>query len=122
MARTALVRVGDAWAGRYIHRRAIDHPGLYRVRHGKFKEIAYIGETEWSIRGQVRALASGIFDGEMPYRDPHTASPCVWAIVDRYGPHLQLEVSVTTPPEAIDKQSRKAMEDALLALHRHEEA
>lgn len=93
--------------------------GLYRVRHENLEELVYIGETGRSIRGRVRALASGIFKGEMPYRDPHTASPCLWAIVDRYGP--KLEISVATPPEAQDKQQRKAMEDALIALHRREQ-
>lgn len=93
--------------------------GLYRVRHPDIDELVYIGETGRSIRGRVRSLAGGIFDGEMPYRDPHTASPCLWAIVDRYG--AKLEVSVATPPEAQDKQQRKAMEDALIALQRREQ-
>ena len=92
--------------------------GLYRVRHEDLPGLVYIGETGRSIRDRVRALASGIFGGEMPYRDPHTASPCLWAIVDAYGP--QLEVSVATPAVAAVKQSRKAMEDALIALHRRE--
>lgn len=94
-------------------------PGLYRVRHDEIGGLVYIGETGRGIRERVRSLAGGIFEGEMPYRDPHTASPCLWAIVDRYGPDL--EVSVTTPAVAQDKQERKAMEDALIALHRHEE-
>lgn len=92
--------------------------GLYRVRHDDLDELVYIGETGRSTRGRVRALARGVFDGEMPYRDPHTASPCLWAIVDKYGP--ELEISVATPPEAKDKQQRKAIEDALIALHRRE--
>ena len=91
--------------------------GLYRVHHKDLPGLVYIGETGRDIRGRVRALASGVFSGEMPYRDPHTASPCLWAIVDAYGP--QLEISVATPM-ATHKQSRKSIEDALIALHRRE--
>lgn len=92
--------------------------GLYRVRHAELDGLVYIGETGRSIRGRIGALRNGIYEKEMPYRDPHTASPCLWAIVDRYGPALQ--VSVTTPPEASSKQQRKAMEDGLIAIHRRE--
>lgn len=91
-------------------------PGLYRARHDDIDGLVYVGETGRSVRGRVRSFAGGIFDGEMPYRDPHTASPCLWAIVDRYGP--ELEISVATPDEAREKQRRKGLEDALLSLHR----
>lgn len=92
--------------------------GLYRVRHEDLPGLVYIGETGSSIRERVHALANGVFSGKMPYRDPHTASPCLWAIVDAYGP--QLEISVATPLKAADEQPRKSTEDALIALHRYE--
>jgi hypothetical protein len=54
----------------------------------------------------------------MPYRDPHTAAPCLWAIQDDVG--STLEVSHTTPPKAEDEQHRKGLEAALIALHGRE--
>ena len=54
----------------------------------------------------------------MPYRDPHTAAPCLWAVRDAIGPGF--EVSYTTPSKASDRQNRKGMEAALIALHRRE--
>lgn len=93
-------------------------PGLYRVRHTKRSGLEYIGETGRSLRGRVRALARGTFADEMPYRDPHTAAPCLWAIQQEYT--YQLEVSVTVPSFAGKKQARKAFEDALIAVYRRE--
>lgn len=91
-------------------------PGLYRVRHVDYEGLVYIGETGRSLRGRIYSLRRGIYDGEMPFSDPHTASPSLWAIVDRHGPGF--EVSGATPAMAEDKQQRKAIEDALIALHR----
>ncbi|WP_255152190.1 GIY-YIG nuclease family protein [Halorarius halobius] len=54
----------------------------------------------------------------MPYRDPHTAAPTLWAIRQEHGPDL--EVSWTAPPAADAKQHRKAIEAALIALHRRD--
>jgi hypothetical protein len=92
--------------------------GLYRVRHPAYDHLVYIGETGRSIRGRVQALARGTYASEMPYRDPHTAAPCLWAINDEHGPDF--EVSVATPERATEKQDRKATEEALIALHRRE--
>jgi len=92
--------------------------GVYRVRHPDRAGIEYIGETGRSLRGRVRALARGAFADEMPYRDPHTAAHCLWAVQQEYGE--KLEVSVTTPSLAEDKQTRKAFEDALIAVYRRE--
>ncbi len=92
--------------------------GLYRIRHPDRPGLEYIGETGRSLRGRVRSLARGAFADEMPYRDPHTAAPCLWAVQQEYGE--KLEVSATTPMLAEDKQSRKAFEDALIAVYRRE--
>lgn len=92
--------------------------GLYRVRHEAYDGLIYIGETGRSLRGRIRALVRGVFDDEMPFSDPHTASPSLWAIADRHGSGF--EVSGATPSKAQDKQQRKAIEDSLIALHRRE--
>lgn len=93
-------------------------PGIYRIRHTSYEGLVYIGETGRSLRGRIYALRRGIYGGEMPYNDPHTGSPSLWAIVDMHGPGF--EVSGATPKLAQDKQQRKAAEDALIALHRRE--
>jgi hypothetical protein len=54
----------------------------------------------------------------MPYRDPHTAAPCLWAVRDNVG--SALELPHTTPSKAEDEQYRKGIEAALIALHRRE--
>lgn len=94
-------------------------PGLYRVRHADRPGLEYVGETGRSTRGRVRALARGTYADEMPFRDPHTAAPCLWAIRDAHGPDL--EVSWTAPEVAESKQTRKAIEAALIAVHRREQ-
>ena len=91
-------------------------PGLYRVRHDAFDQLVYIGETGRSTRGRVGALARGTFAEEMPFRDPHTAAPTLWAIREEHGPAFEL--SWTTPKLATGKQARKGIEAALIALHR----
>lgn len=93
-------------------------PGVYRVRHDAYEGLVYIGQTGVGIRGRIRALARGIFDGAMPYSDPHTGSPALWAIVDRHGPGF--EISAASPDGAGDRQQRHAIEDTLIALHRRE--
>ncbi|GAA4978925.1 GIY-YIG nuclease family protein [Actinoplanes utahensis] len=92
--------------------------GIYRIRHRGRAGLTYIGETGRSVRGRVRSLARGAYADEMPYRDPHTAAPCLWAIRQEDGPAF--EVSISAPPLAEDKQSRKAFEDALIALYRRD--
>lgn len=54
----------------------------------------------------------------MPFRDPHTAAPCLWAIRDRDGPAF--EVSTATPSFATYGQDRKGLEKALIAIVRRE--
>lgn len=91
-------------------------PGLYRVRHLDRDGFEYIGQTGRSARGRVSALARNTYSEKMPYRDPHTAAPCLWAVRDRYGPGL--EVSTATPSFATNDQARKGQEEALIAVAR----
>ena len=92
-------------------------PGLYRIRHRSEERnhLEYIGESG-DTRRRVQSLARGVYAEEMPYRDPHTAAPCLWAIRDKIGPAL--EVSYTTPSKAKNNQHRKGVEMSLIALHR----
>lgn len=94
-------------------------PGLYRIRHKSEEHnyLEYIGESG-DTRRRIQSLARGVYAEEMPYRDPHTAAPCLWAVRDDVG--SALEFSYTTPPKAEDDQHRKGIEAALIALHRGE--
>ena len=92
-------------------------PGLYRVRHTEKYGLEYIGETG-RTRGRVRALARESHRDVMPYRDPHTAAPCLWAVRDATGPGL--EISIATPDWAENAQRRKGLEAALIAVHRRD--
>ncbi len=94
-------------------------PGIYRIRHQKEERdfLEYIGESG-DTRRRIQSLARGTFADEMPYRDPHTAAPCLWAVRDAVG--SELEVSYTTPDYADSEQDRKGTEEALIALHRRE--
>lgn len=92
--------------------------GLYRVRHQHRFGLEYIGQTGRSLRGRVQSLRNGTYAEEMPYSDPHTAAPCLWALREEHGP--ELEVSVAAPAEATAKQERYGMEEALIACYRRE--
>ena len=93
-------------------------PGLYRIRHRSkdHEHLEYIGESG-DTRRRIQSLTRGVYAEEMPFRDPHTAAPCLWAVRDHVGPAL--EVSHTTPSKASDEQHRKGLEATLIALHRH---
>lgn len=91
--------------------------GLYRVRHRDKDGLEYIGETG-RTHGRIRALARESHRDEMPFRDPHTAAPCLWAVLDASGPGL--EISTATPDWAENAQHRKGLEAALIAVYRRE--
>ena len=55
-------------------------PGPYRVRPiGQQDRLAYIGQTGRSLRERVRTLCLRTLDSDMPFNDPHTAAPNLWA-------------------------------------------
>jgi hypothetical protein len=90
-------------------------PGLYRIRRVDADDLDYIGQTGGSLRGRVRMLR-GIFSSEMPYRDPHTAAPALWALLQQE-PCL-FEVSVA---EVVgDAPWRKGLEALAIALYRQQ--
>lgn len=88
--------------------------GLYRIRHHHYSDLEYIGQTGRSLRGRIGALARNTYKEEMPYRDPHTAAPCLWAIRQEDGPAFS--VSYTSPPNASMDRKRKGLEAALIAI------
>jgi len=97
-------------------------PGLYRVRrNGNGPEIDYIGQTGVSVRGRLGQL-NVLYRTEMPYNDPHTAAPALWAL--RHRDACDFEVSVTETPVAppsrkiLGTVNRKALEVVAITLYR----
>jgi hypothetical protein len=90
-------------------------PGLYRIRRAACEELDYIGQTGRSLRGRLRMLR-GIVGAEMPYRDPHTAAPALWAVLQEEP--FAFEVSVAEVDGAASW--RKGLEALAIALYRQE--
>lgn len=93
-------------------------PGLYRIRRTGRDDLDYIGQTgmgTMTLRKRMSMLM-GVYAPEMPYRDPHTAAPGLWAL--RHATQADFEVSAaavegTTP-------WRKGLECVAIARYREE--
>lgn len=90
-------------------------PGLYRVRRIGRSDIDYIGQTGMRL-GQRLAMLRGLYAKQMPYRDPHTAAPALWALRDETG--CDFEVSVV--PVTGSTPWRKGLEALAIGLYRQE--
>src|SRR5262249_45617366 len=87
--------------------------GLYRVRRTGEASLDYIGQTGLALRRRL-AMLSGVYRPEMPYRDPHTAGPALWALRHARGCVFQASVL----PVQGDARYRKGLEAFALALYR----
>ena len=87
-----------------------NEPGFYRVRALGRDELFYIGQTGRTLRERVRDLIRNSMKDDMPYNDPHTAGPSLWAWRDAEA--LIFEVSCST--SNMDTRERKGYEDYLL--------
>jgi hypothetical protein len=92
--------------------------GLYRIRSPKCNGLVYIGQTGRNLRERARSLARGVYrdSDDVPWNDPHTAAPILWAY--RHEDGFEFEVSIA----AIELETpvRQCHEDYLLYLHRVE--
>ncbi len=88
-------------------------PGLYRIRRIGRDNLDYIGQTGLPLRQRV-AMLRGIYKEEMPYADPHTAGPALWAL--RHATGCDFECSVV--PIEGSTPWRKGMEAVAIALYR----
>lgn len=89
--------------------------GLYRIRRVGRDDQDYIGQTGRSLRGRLGML-SGVYAEVMPYGDPHTAAPALWAL--RHATGCDFEASVA--PIEGSTQWRKGLEAVGIALYRQE--
>lgn len=93
-------------------------PGLYRIRRAGRGDIDYIGQTGkggMALRSRLGMLR-GVFAEDMPYRDPHTAGPALWALRQETGEDF--EVSVVSVEGSTPW--RKGLEALAIALYRQD--
>lgn len=91
-------------------------PGLYRARPVGHKQLIYIGQTGRSLRERVRTLCLRTLDAEMPYNDPHTAAPNLWAWGETEGWDYEVSVAGVDVADA----DRQGLECLLLWQYRLE--
>lgn len=102
------------WSGNLLP----NAPGLYRIRRINGPGLDYIGQSGGGTSTLRKRLGAqrGVYDDGMPYTDPHTAAPALWALRMSLG--VEFEVSVA--PISCGNQFRKGLEALVIALHRQE--
>jgi predicted GIY-YIG superfamily endonuclease len=92
------------------------YQGVYRVRpHGQ-DFLVYVGQTN-NLQRRTANLARHSYKDEMPWNDPHTAAPNLWAWRKEEG--WDYEVSVAAALE-LTRQNREGLECLLLWKYRLE--
>lgn len=91
-------------------------PGVYRVRPAGGNELFYVGQTGRTLRERLQSLIRNALQEEMPFNDPHTAAPSLWAWKDAE----KLEYEVSAAPSALPKREREGLECCLLWRYRLE--
>lgn len=93
-----------------------DEPGVYRVKPIGKSELMYIGQTGSSLRERLRTLRRETLQKKMPFNDPHTAAPNLWAWKDSDG----ISYECSAAPIKLSKRDRLARECYLLSQYRVE--
>ena len=83
-------------------------PGLYRIRSVQTGRILSIGQTGRTLKERMGAL-KGVYGEVMPYNDPHTAGPALWAHRIEFGETFEVSVAVLDGDRA-DRMGREALE------------
>lgn len=97
-----------------FHGQVYGLPGLYRIRRtDDGLRLAYVGQTGGALRQRLGQLR-GAYRPIIPYRDPHTAAPALWAL--RHRDRCEFEVSVA--PVKGETPWRKALEATVITLCR----
>jgi hypothetical protein len=93
-----------------------EEPGHYRVRPIDGSLLMYVGETGRGLRKRIAELRDGVVGREMPYDDPHTAAPGLWAWMKEEN----WDYESSAAPSELTRESRKTMECYLLWRYRLE--
>ena len=91
-------------------------PGLYRIRPHGVPELSYIGQTGRDLRDRLARLARQLPSAEMPFNDPHTAAPALWAWSRSDGFTWECSAS----PVEGSRQERMCLEASVLWRYRLE--
>ena len=108
----------QALNGAWLDDRLPTRAGLYRIRRIGFNGVDYIGQTgtgSMTLKKRMGMLR-GVWKHEMPYRDPHTVGPALWAL--RHRDCADFEVSVAVIQE--DTPNRKSLEALAISLYRQQ--
>lgn len=88
--------------------------GVYRVRVVGRDVLSYIGQTGRNLNERLRGLGSGLLAAEMPFNDPHTATPKLWSYRDGDGFEFEASAAETD----LTKNDRMALECWLVWRYR----
>lgn len=89
-------------------------PGVYRVRVTGQSSLMYVGQTGRNVRQRLKALRSNTLADLMPFNDPHTAAPSLWAWRDA----TRCTYECSGAQASADPMLRQALECWLLWQHR----
>jgi hypothetical protein len=93
-------------------------PSLYRIRRVGLRHWDNIGQTgsgQMNLRRRM-AMLKGVYAEQMPYRDPHTAGPGLWALRQQSGEPLEVSFRPVDAPTPW----RKGLEAVVIAIHRQD--
>jgi hypothetical protein len=93
-------------------------PGLYCIRRIGREDVDYISQTgmgTMTLRKRLGMLR-GVYGELMPYPNPHTAGPGLWALYQQAGEDFEVSV---VPVEG-STPWRKGLEALAIALYRQE--
>lgn len=92
-------------------------PGIYRVRDAVLDEVLYVGETgaKSGLAGRISQLRT-CYKDEIPYADPHTAAPALWAYSHETSNPLEVSFVVMEG----GTQVRRMYEATIISLLRKE--
>jgi len=92
-------------------------PGLYRIRPAGRDFLMYIGETGRTLHQRLHNLRMDLENKkQMPWSDPHTEAPALWAFTDAEGYGYECSAA----PLDASAGGRKGMESFLLYRYRQE--
>ncbi len=91
-----------------------ESPGVYRIKPINRNILMYIGQTGRSLRGRLMVLRNEVRKNKMPFNDPHTAAPNLWAWKQSDG--MEFECSAARTLMRIRK--RKGFESYLIWQYR----
>ena len=91
-------------------------PGVYRVKPVGKNQLYYIGQTGRTLKERLQSLIRNALQEEMPYNDPHTAAPSLWAWMDAES----MEFEVSAAPVNLSRREREGLESCLLWRYRLE--